>query len=188
MKVKNLFILIYSVIIVLVTTLGILSFLMLDVQNKLEESFVIRYKSFVIADELRQSSDDLTRLCRTYVSTEDAKWEKKYWEILDIRNGEKIRPDGNKIALRDSMKLLGFTDAEFRKLKDAQNNSNDLVWTETIAFNAVKGLFDDGTGNFTIKDTANFELARRIMFDEKYHSDKASIMTPINDFFLLLDT
>ena len=51
-----------------------------------------RYKSFLLADELRQSSDDLTRLARTYVESGDAKWEQQYFEILDIRNGKRPRP------------------------------------------------------------------------------------------------
>jgi len=46
-----------------------------------------RYQSFLLADELRQSSDDLTRLARTYVVSGDAKWEKQYLEIVGIRDG-----------------------------------------------------------------------------------------------------
>ncbi|QBC43175.1 hypothetical protein C1H71_06145 [Iodobacter fluviatilis] len=46
----------------------------------------------MLADGLRQSSDDLTRLARTYVITGDAKYEKQYWDVLDIRNGKKARP------------------------------------------------------------------------------------------------
>ncbi len=160
---------------------------MLKNQIKLEQSYNIRYKSFLIANELRQSSDDLTRYCRTYVLTGDSVWEKKYWEVLDIRNGIKPRPDGRTIALQDSMNKLGFTKAEFGKLKEAEDNSNDLVWTETVAFHAMKGLFDDGTGKFTVKNAPDTELARNIMFNEKYHADKAKIMNPIDDFFILLD-
>jgi methyl-accepting chemotaxis protein len=44
-----------------------------------------RYSSYLLADELRQSSDDLTRLARTYVVSGDVEWEKQYFEILDIR-------------------------------------------------------------------------------------------------------
>ena len=52
-----------------------------------------RYNAYLLADELRQSSDDLTRLARTYVVSGDAEWEKQYFEILDIRNGKKPRPN-----------------------------------------------------------------------------------------------
>ena len=50
-----------------------------------------RYASYLLADELRQSSDDLTRLARTYVVSGDPKWEQQYLEVLDIRNGKKPR-------------------------------------------------------------------------------------------------
>ncbi len=187
MKVKNLFITIYATTISFLIVLAVITFWMLQNQKDLERSHEIRYKSFIIADELRQSSDDLTRLCRTYVSTNDKVYEQKYWEILDIRNGKKPRPNGQTIALQDSMKKLGFSEAEFDKLKEAEKNSNDLVWTETVAFNAMKGLFDDGIGQFTVKKAPDLQLAHRIMFDGKYHADKAKIMNPIDDFFILLD-
>jgi len=51
-----------------------------------------RIDSYLLADELRQSSDDLTRLGRTYVLTGDEKYEKMYFDILDIRNGKKTSP------------------------------------------------------------------------------------------------
>ena len=187
MKVKRMFQFIYGAIVASLMLLAIASFLMLKNQIELKDSQQIRYQSYLVADELKESSDDLTRLCRTYVSTGEKKWEDKYWEILDIRNGKKPRPDGRTIALQTIMKQLGFTKEEFRKLKEAEANSNDLVYTETVAFNAMKGLYDDGLGNFTVKDSVNQELARRIVFDSKYHDDKELIMAPINDFLSMLD-
>ncbi len=187
MKIKTKFII--TNLIIILTLIILVVFVLLLIKNKidLDKSYNIRYKSFIIADELQQSSNDLTRYCRTYVSTGDNIWKKKYWRTLDIRNGKKPRPDGRTISLKDSMKRLGFTKNEFDKLKTSEKNSNDLVWTETIAFNAMNGLFDDGTGNFTIKKTPDIEFARRIMFDEKYHADKLTIMKPIDEFFILLN-
>lgn len=187
MNLKNLFITIHSVIIVLLICLGVVAMLTFQNRARLKHSHEIRYKSFVIADELRQSSDDLTRYCRTCIATGDTIWERRYYEVLDIRNGIRPRPDGKTIALQDSMSKLGFTNAEFDKLKEAERNSNDLVWTELVAFNAMRGLYDDGTGNFTLKKDPDPDMARRILFDQKYHDDKASIMDPIDDFFVMLD-
>jgi len=194
MSVRKLFITIYSVLTLLLVALGALTTMMLTNQNTLNEKQQVRYLSYLAADELRQSSDDLTRLARTYVSSGESKHEVEYWHILDVRGGKKARSDdaaidpGKTIALNDIMKRLNFTDEEFGKLKEAGDNSNDLVTTETIAMNAVKGLFDDGQGGYTKKGDVDLELARRIMFDDKYHSDKAKIVKPINDFFALLDT
>ena len=53
-----------------------------------------RYTSYLLADEMRQSSDDLTRLVRTYVVTGDPQWKAQYQEVIDIRNGSKPRPRG----------------------------------------------------------------------------------------------
>lgn len=85
------------------------------------------------------------------------------------------------------MEAQGFSDKEFAKLKEAEDNSNALVTTETIAMNAVKGLFDDGRGGYTRRGPPDPELARRIMHDQQYHADKAIIMRPIAEFEGLLD-
>lgn len=61
-------------------------------QSDVTQAHDTQYISYLLADELRQSSDDLTRLARTYVITADAKYERQYFDILDIRNGKKPRP------------------------------------------------------------------------------------------------
>ena len=146
-----------------------------------------RYASQMLAQELRASSDELTRLARTYVVTGDPQHEAEYWRILDVRNGVKPRTDGRTIALRKLMEVQGFTEEEFAKLKEAEDNSNALVRTETIAMNAIKGRFDDGKGGFTRAADPDAEMARRIMHDAKYHADKAIIMGPIATFEQMLD-
>jgi methyl-accepting chemotaxis protein len=166
-----------------------------------------RYQSYLLADELRQSSDDLTRLARTYVVSGDASYEQQYMDILAIRNGSKPRPEnyeriywdfvaggmpvppssGKSVPLQDLMKQAGFTDQELGKLKEAQANSDGLVKTEVIAMNAVKGRFDDGKGGFTREAAPDMEMARRIMHDAAYHQNKARIMKPVNEFLAMLD-
>jgi len=166
-----------------------------------------RYQSYLLADELRQSSDDLTRLARTYVVSGNAAYEGQYMDILAIRNGSKPRPEhyeriywdfvaggqpvppssGQTVSLQKLMEQAGFTAQEFAKLKEAQANSDGLVKTEVIAMNAVKGLFDDGKGGFTRKGEPDMEMARRIMHDAAYHQNKARIMQPLNGFLAMLD-
>ena len=51
-----------------------------------------RYLSYIIADEFRQTSMDLTRLCRTYVSTGDQKYWDAYFDIVNWRSGKQARP------------------------------------------------------------------------------------------------
>ncbi len=181
------FIAVFSLFVILLVILGLISVLMLKGQNALNAAQQIRYQSYQAADELRQSSMDLTRLARTYVSTGDSKYEDLYWEVLNIRGGKKPRPDGRTISLNQIMKDLGFTNAEFAKITEAGNNSDGLVWTETIAMNAIKGLFHDDNKKFSIKKDPDLKLARELMFNDKYHQYVVEIMSPINDFFKLLD-
>lgn len=156
-------------------------------QRRLTAANENRLRSYQLAAELKQSSEDLTRLARTYVVTGDTRYEQAYWDVLAVRNGEKPRPDGTTAPLRDLMREAGFTEAEFAELKKAEDNSNALVTSETIAMNAVKGLYDDGRGNYTKPGEPDPEMARRILHDEKYHRDAASIMGPIQQFESLLD-
>ena len=71
MSIRNMFIAIFSSFVLLLVLLGFISVLMLKGQSALNESQQVRYQSYQAADELRQSSMDLTRLARTYVSTGD---------------------------------------------------------------------------------------------------------------------
>ncbi len=168
----------------------------------------VRYQSYQAADELRQSSDDLTRLGRTYVLTGDETYEKMYMDILAIRNGDKPRPqnyhtiywdlvlnygekpkpDGNRVSLQAMMEELGFSDQEFRLLKEAQGNSDALVSMEVRAMNAVKGLYPDASGNYTKRGEPDLSMAAQLLHSKQYHKEKAKIMAPIDEFFNALET
>ena len=51
-----------------------------------------RSDSLRVMDELRQSSDDLTRMARTYAATGDQRFVDYFNQILDIRSGKAPRP------------------------------------------------------------------------------------------------
>lgn len=186
MKLKNLFIVFYSLISIFLILLGILAFVMLDIQKDTAKIQDLHFQAYKLANELKESSDALTLQCKTYVLTEDPIWEEKYWETLDIRNGKKPRPDGKTIALQDSLKKLPLTDEERNLLIKAESNSNKLVMTERTAFYAVKGIFDDGKGNFSVKKTPDIKLAKKLLFGDQYNTDKSTIMNPIQDFITLI--
>jgi PAS domain S-box-containing protein len=207
MNLKKLFAVLFGIQMVFVFCLGVLTLILFRNQSNLNKSQNVHFLSNQLADELRQSSDDLTRMARAYVATRNPEFEREYWTVLDIRNGKlprpinynriywdfvsvtglKPRPDGETISLQDLMIREGFTKSEFEKLAEAQRNSDGLVKTETIAMHAVKGLFDDGTGNFTIRRKPDQEMANRIMNDESYYKNKVAIMKPIDEFFVMIE-
>lgn len=206
MKIRTSFRLINSSIVILLVAIVLFTSLLFINQRNLIGAQENRYQSYLAADELRQSSDDLTRLARAYVVTGDDRYEKMYNDVADIRAGAKERPEeyhkiywdlvlnygdaprpaGQAKALDQIMKELGFSDAEFEKLHESERNSDNLIKTEVIAMNAVKGLFADGAGNITAA-APDPQMAARILHDTTYHAEKAKIMKPINDFFDMLD-
>ena len=207
MSVRFIFLLIFLLYVGLLGSLVYVSYLSAQNQKKLATSEIRRFESYKLADQLRQSSDDLTRFARTYVVTGDPVYEQYFRDVLAIRDGEKPRPEnyeriywdfvvakGNKptpvgepVSLHTLMRKMNFTAEEFAKLEESRARSDALVRLEEKALNAVKGKFDDGSGNFTIVMEPDLEMARQIMHGEDYHKAKSAIMEPISDFLALLD-
>src|SRR5690606_16973398 len=171
---------------------------------RLNQYYDERLQSYIAADELRQSSDELTRFARSFAATGDPDFEKFYLDVIAIRNGDKPRPvnyeriywdlvidyddprprsNGPPEALRTRMEQLGFTPEEFALLDEANSRSDALIGLETEAMNAVKGRYPDASGNFTIQGTPDREAAVATLFSTEYHAEKAQIMEPINQSF-----
>ncbi|CBL46497.1 Probable methyl-accepting chemotaxis [gamma proteobacterium HdN1] len=208
MSIRKLFILLTATIFVLMAAIIGVTRLLNQAHDELSQAQESRYTSYLLADELRQSSDDLTRLARTYAVTGDERYEQQYLQVVGIRagtrprpqdyqriywdfvaaNGTAPRPDTTQSTpLLDLMKQAGFSKEELAKLGEAQALSDALVKTETIAINAVKGLFDDGSGHFTVRGAPNREMAIDLLHNHDYHAIKAKIMKPVDDFYQLLE-
>lgn len=207
MKFTTLFYAIFGAIFVAIVLNLIALVEVIGVQGELIEASEKRYQSYLLADELRQSSDDLTRLARAYSVTGNSSYVDQYNSILNIRNGkaprpieydriywdfvaatgQKPRPDSNEmISLTQKMENLGFSQAELAKLKESENRSNNLVGIETKAMNAVIGKFADDSGRYTISGEPDKELAMNLTHSKEYHIEKAKIMEPIDEFFVML--
>ncbi len=198
----------YGTLLLLALAMASLLWFHYDNLNQLERSQANRYQSYLLADELRQSSDDLTRLARTYVVTGDPRYEGAYWEVLAIRNGTRPRPlhyggriywdlrvdgwraprgDGPAVALDALMLQAGFTQAELAKLAEAKANSDRLVAVERTAMDALKGRLSNGGDNALHAGPPDQATAIRLMHDATYHAYKAGIMRPIDEFLVLVD-
>lgn len=165
---------------------------MLDENADLQEN---RTQSILLADEMRQSSDDLTNFARLYVTTKDDYYKNAYNTVIDIRNGTKIRPHmyegiywdlvnaGLPIngglgeepkSIEERMKILGFDEVEFSLIEKSKSNSDDLVEIERKAF----ALIDSPNCS-----TAEWLKAQTTLFSHDYLVAKAKIMLPIREFY-----
>ena len=195
----------------LVFLLGIggITTLMLSNERAMLAAQERRFRSYLLADELRQSSDDLTRLARTYVVTGDPRFRAQYEGVLEIRDGArprpvsperiywdfiavddvKPRPDGAAAPLQDLMRAEGFTTNEFDLLRESQANSDGLVALETEAMNAVAAAATRepaASGEIAPVEKAPVMPALR-MHGADYHREKARIMAPIDRFFGMVE-
>ena len=168
-------------------------------QKEQVRNFEEGYASYVIASQMRQSSDDLTKMVRLYVLTGDKKYLDAYNEILSIRNGtsprplnydeiywdfvldpkKRPRPYGSAVSLKQLMISHNFSQKEFDLLEESERRSNTLVEMEQEAIYAMQGLFDNGSGSYSVVGTPNPELARRLVSDSQYMEQKAKIMEPL---------
>jgi diguanylate cyclase (GGDEF)-like protein/PAS domain S-box-containing protein len=169
-------------------------------EKKVDRANDRRHISFLLADELRQSSDDLTRMARLYVVTGNPLYKKYYQSILDIRDGKIPRPEdyqniywdfvladgkpprpdsGPAIPLLELMRQVGFTPGELHKLAEAKANSDALAVTEFAAMTLAESEGHDAGAGRT--------RARMMLFGYSYHQAKAAIMRPISEANLMMD-
>ncbi|MGI9242130.1 MAG: methyl-accepting chemotaxis protein, partial [Verrucomicrobiales bacterium] len=207
MSVRSTFVSIFVGFAALLGCLVFVAYLSAQNQKAVEDSEARRFASYQLADELRQSSDDLTRFARSYVVTGDPVFERHFFDVLAIRSGEKPRPenyggiywdfvlatgekpapDGPPASLHSLMRKMRFTDAEFRKLAESEANSNALVQLEEQSMNAIKESSSDQAGAPGSGGDAGAEAARQMMFGKDYHVAKAAIMKPLDEFLTMLD-
>ena len=200
---KNVFAVLMSLNIIAAILLSVSVFNLDDANNKLNLAFEKQYTSYLLADELRQSSDDLTKLARTYVVTGDESYKRLYNDILAIRDGKKPRPEAyhrvywdfvaagevtprpeaEAISLTELMVAAGFTEEEFRLLEKAKANSDGLVALEVKAMNLV----DTATSGGSTDAAADLREARELLHSATYHAYKAEIMKPVDEFFIRLE-
>jgi diguanylate cyclase (GGDEF)-like protein/PAS domain S-box-containing protein len=148
-------------------------------------------RALALGNELMQSSEDLTRMARSYAVTLDPVYRLDYREILGIRNGEKPRPlayspaywylagigKGSPVArgqaapLRELLRNAGITEAELMLLEEAQTYSDQLTATENRAMELAES-----------RSAENRAAAVARLFDDAYATAQAAIMEPIQRF------
>jgi diguanylate cyclase (GGDEF)-like protein/PAS domain S-box-containing protein len=172
----------------------------ISTERKVERAYLVRQKTLLLAEQWRQSSDDLTRMVRSYVVTGNAIYRQHYQEIIDIRDGNQSRPlhyddgywdlvlpddrrawpAGAALALLDAMRDAGFTGEEFSILEQAKANSEALSAIELAAMALIEA--DSGAARSAQSQIEANAVAIRMVNDATYQSSKAGIMRPISEF------
>lgn len=195
----NITIILFEIITVAVIFILIKAIISSSDQRLIDETNT--HKMTNMANELHQSSDDLTNYARSYVVTGDDTYLDKYFKVLSIRNGEIARPknynsiywdmDDNlankrhpgsvKLSFKDIISTLPFLPLEIKLLTESEEHSNDLVNIEIKAFNSMAGKFIDKDGAYTIKSKKDQKLAISLLHSKDYTIAKQTIMKPIDE-------
>lgn len=169
-------------------------------EKQIDQVNLLRYQSRLLAEEMRQSSNDLTRQIGSYVITGNPIFKQHFFEIIDIREGRKARPEHyqniywdlvkdddvrpqplshQKIAYLTLVQRTGFTEDELAKFQLAKTRSDALIKIELAAM----ALSESST------DSDHHRLqASQMLQNAEYLQAKAEIMQPINELFEMMDT
>jgi two-component system sensor histidine kinase/response regulator len=169
-----------------------------------------RQEAISLAERLKEDTEQLTSLVRTYTSTSEARYLTYYYDILSIREGEKPQPpaydtvaywdlviagvilhkmptQGQRFSLSDRMKSLGFSADEFSALSDVNAATNAMKQMEQIAFAATQGLFDPATQQFVSDGEPHLVYANWLVYSKSYNVLKASLSKSVLALGSLVD-
>ena len=150
----------------------------------------------LMTNEIKQSSQDLTRLCRLFVITGNEQYRQDYFTIEQWINGEIPRPQtvdsklfpGRTIKRHDLLIELHCNPQEMALLSEASDESAKLTAREEQAMNSVlRHTFAAGPAEALPGETVQ-NFAIRILHDSVYHQAVSDIMTPLGQAFTLLST
>ena len=197
-----------AIVALLVLTSLVTAVLLSGTNRALSDAYEGRYRAYLLADQLRQSSDDLTRMVRTYAATGETRFAQYFQTVLDIRNGVAPRPEmynaiywdyvtatdsyprqsGPPVTIDNLMADAGFTDAEVALFSESENESNDLVLLENAAMSLLDGLDLPPEGNVTDEIAGKQRQAIAMLHGRQYHEAKARIMDPLERLFESLES
>jgi methyl-accepting chemotaxis protein len=159
-----------------------------DLFDTIERKTAARTSLMSLADELRQSSDDLTRFARSYAATGDDGYKNRYQAVLDIRNGQADRPQGYEHVYWDLEQIGLLKDIEntgaVPLLVRLRESGMDSYMVDLLATSKARSdtLVDLERQAFALVKIGNTAEAARILFSDEYHLAKGQIMEPIRRF------
>lgn len=162
-------------------------------EKEIDHANEARYQSHLLIDELRKSSNDLSRMARNYVVTGNPIYKENFNKIIDIREGNTPIPinyddlnwdvvgvenlysvhySDQRISLLELIRHSGFSEAEFFKLSEAKKISDQLVQIENEAMTLLK---------------ADPKKAKELLQNQAFVEKKATGMSLISDAHILMD-
>jgi two-component system, sensor histidine kinase and response regulator len=202
MKLSKLSLLFSAALLLIVAINGSISLLVVDAFDRAQRVADQRFEALQVVEDLRQETDTLSRLVRTYVVTGQTRYLTYYYAILAIREGRKpvvedadpatywdrviagqtaFVPEraGRHMSTRGRMVALGFRGPEIAALEGFFTEAEVLKATEQRAFAATQGLYDPLVRVVAPDGLPQPEAATRMVYGEDFDRQRLKVVTAI---------
>ena len=177
-------------------------FEVLENQKSMAKNEFKRYQSYLLVDGLKQNSDNLTRMARSYVATGEPRFKEYFQRILDIRNGKAPRPknyrnsywdlvlatgrkpqrDGEPVAFWTLVEEAGLTHGNLNIFRETEVLVRDLLRMDEKAIHTVDGFYQNEKGGYTVKKTPDKKMAVDFLHSRKHGEIRKKIMDSLKEF------
>ena len=202
MSLKRKFLICFLFVAVLAVSL-IIFFRIFENQRFIAKIETKRYHSHLLGDELKQNSDDLTHMARTFVVTDNPRFREYFQNILEIYFGKAPRPkhyhssywdfvsatgqkpqtNGQPVAFETLIKKTDLKSENLKILRKAQARLEDLIDFQNQAINASMGLYQNEKGDDTLKNKTDKKKAVDLLYSQKHRDIRKKIKETLEDFF-----
>lgn len=169
-----------------------------------------RRQAIALTSELRQETERLAQLVRAYTATGEPRYLLYYFDIVAIRNGEKVAPKGfnpdvywddviagriqlkplketGGVSLAARMKSLGFSKQELVAYNNVLAAVKAMNRIEQIAFAATQGLYDPEKMVFVSDGKPHLGFASKLVYGSEYAQMSADVSNAVENLSTLVD-
>ena len=189
---RNIILALFAAVVALSVVAAVVFLMTTENEAQIHNAETGRFASRALADELRQSSDDLTRMARQYAATGDERYKGYFDAILAIRNGTAPRPERYGDVYWDLVVDSGQPPrgaeeaAALIDLAAASASAQDAaLFREALANSDALAELEEAA----MAAAASGDLARagELLNNAEYNRRKAEVTAPIDRLLVSLD-
>lgn len=187
MKIRNLFAVVIAVSVAMSAVVFVTIVLIVSSNNRLDRANEYELAAYQLAEEMTESSEQLTSYIRMYAMTGDARWRQAYNAVLDVRNGNAPNDEGITKSFASKVQEMELTAEENGLIVRSQELSDGLAVMETEVMQFIDGYMraNPGADLWTdVSDDVIFQQSR--LYSDEYTDQTDKIMEPVAEFQRLL--
>jgi two-component system, sensor histidine kinase and response regulator len=191
----------------LLTAFGLNVYLLFNTKlaiEHLEETQQHRQRALALTNEIERETIQQAKLVRAYAITGNMPYLIYYYDIAEIRAGNKPKPEnyslsywdkvisgikkhelpanGERLSYEERMKMAEFAQDEFAALRMILGIIGERFAIEQIAFAATQGLYDPESNTFVEDGPPRLDYASQLVHGDKYNRLTARLTEAVEAF------